>query len=102
MFYLFIIYCTVAIFCEVCDEPLSSNKGRESVDQLRSFKISKECDCPVAYHGDVYFIGDDLRTYFVSRVEIFQGPLLRLGPCFSHPWQSQRVQRHYGLQAYEG
>jgi hypothetical protein len=24
---------------------------------------------------------------------------LRLGPYFSHPWQSQRVHRHYSLQA---
>jgi hypothetical protein len=27
---------------------------------------------------------------------------LRLGPYFSHPWQSQRVHRHYSLLACKG
>lgn len=88
VFYLFSMYCSVTILGAVCDEPLSSNKGRESLDQLRSFKISKEWACTVAYRGTVYLI--------------FQEPLLRLGPYFSHPWQSQRVHRHYSLLACKG
>lgn len=75
VFYVFSMYWSVTVLCAVYDEPLSSNKGRESLDQLRSFIISKEMACTVAYHGAVYLI--------------FQGPLLRLGPYFSHPWQSQ-------------